>query len=246
MSFLHNNYFYYVAIGLQAACAIHCMRKGNQGRWIWIIVFLPIVGCIAYVFTEMFTGREIQVLQSGVGTVFNPTGRIRKLEENLRFANTFNNRVILADAYLAAGRIEEAIELYESSLIGAFTENEHVHMQLIIAYFEKKEYEKLLPLAKKVDRAPQFPRSKAHLRYAMELGYTGRSRQAEEEFRKMKARFSHFESRYEYGLFLLRAGRKEDATHIFTEIAEESRHLSPRERKGNRTWIVQAKEEIKK
>jgi hypothetical protein len=222
------------------------MRKGNQNKWIWIIVFLPIVGCIAYIFTEIFTGREMQVLQSGVGTVFNPTGRIRRLEENVRFSNTFNNRIMLADAYLAAGRVEEAIELYESSMIGAFTENEYVHMQLILAYFERKEYEKLLPLAKKIYSAPQFARSKAHLRYAMALEYTGRAREAEEEFRKMKARFSYFESRYQYGLFLLRAGRKEDARKVFEEIAEESIHLSPRERRGNKAWIAQAREEMKK
>jgi hypothetical protein len=128
----------------------------------------------------------------------------------------------------------------------AFTENEHVHMQLIIAYFERKEYEKLLPLARKIYTIPQFARSRAHLRYAIALEYTGQVERAEQEFRKMKGRFSYFEPRYEYGLFLQRAGRTEEARHIFAEIAEESRHLSPRERRSNREWIVQAREEMKK
>ena len=246
MSLLYNGYFYYITIGLQVICVIHCLRKGNQNKWIWIIVFLPIVGCIAYIFTEIFTRGDIQHLQSGVGSVFNPTGRIRRLEENVRFANTFNNRIMLADAYLAAGRVEAAIELYESSLVGAFTENEHVHMQLIVAYFERKEYGKLLPLAGKIYTIPQFARSRAHLRYAIALEYTGQVERAEQEFRKMKGRFSYFEPRYEYGLFLQRAGRTEEARHIFAEIAEESRHLSPRERRSNREWIAQAREEMKK
>ncbi|MEJ0101027.1 MAG: hypothetical protein WDO19_00080 [Bacteroidota bacterium] len=72
--FFANGYFYFFTIVLQAVCVIHCIRKGKQNNWIWIIVFLPVVGCLAYIFTEIFTGREIQHVQSGVGNVFNPGG----------------------------------------------------------------------------------------------------------------------------------------------------------------------------
>lgn len=66
MFFLNPN-FYYVTIALQAICVLHCMKKGNQNKWIWIIVFLPLIGCLVYFFTEMFTSRDIQKLQSGIG-----------------------------------------------------------------------------------------------------------------------------------------------------------------------------------
>ena len=243
---LNNNYFYYITIGLQAICVLHCIRKGTQSKWIWLIVFLPVVGSIAYIFTEIFTGRDIRSWQMGVGSFFNSSGRISRLEDNLRFTDTFNNRVILADAYLAAGHVDDAIRLYESSLTGAFEENEHVLMQLIVAYFEKQEYAKLLLVAKKIYSRPQFARSKAHVLYAISLEYTGHSELAEQEFRKMKARFSYFESRYQYGLFLQRAFREEEARRVFTEIVEEAPHLSSRERRDSRRWIVQAKEKLKK
>jgi hypothetical protein len=45
------------------------------------------------------------------------------------------------DAYLNAGQTDKAISLYESSLSGAFEENEHVRAQLSIAYFTKQRYE---------------------------------------------------------------------------------------------------------
>ena len=244
--FFQNNYFYYITVGLQAICVLHCIRKGTQNRWIWLIVFLPVVGSIAYIFTEIFTGRDIRNVQLGMGSFFNASGSIRRLENNLRFTDTFNNRVILADAYLAAGRTDEAIELYESSLRGAFEENEQVLMQLITAYFTKKDYAKLLPLAKKIYSRPQFARSRAHIYYAIALEYTGHGEQAEEEFRKMKARFSYFESRYQYGLFLQRASREQEARIVFTEIVEEAPHLSVRERRDSRSWIFQAKEKLKK
>lgn len=103
--FFYNQYFYIITLGLQAICVFHCIRRGTQQKWIWLIVFLPIIGSVAYIFTEMFSGNEVQNLQSGIGAVFNPGGRIKKLEDNLRFSDTFNNRVMLADAYLSKGRI---------------------------------------------------------------------------------------------------------------------------------------------
>lgn len=239
-------YFYYVSIALQAICVIHCLRKGNQQKWIWIIVFVPFIGCIAYFFTEIITPGHVRNWQSGAGGLFNPVGRISRLENNLRFADTFNNRVMLADAYLAVGRTDEAIQLYTASLTGAFTENEHVLKQLMAAYFEKQQYAEVIVMARKLYGRPQFARSKEHILYARALEYTGNTTAAEQEFMKMKARFADFEARYQYGLFLRGAGREKDARLVFEDIAGEAPHLSSRERRDNRAWIVKAREELKK
>ena len=244
--FLNSSYYYYIIIGLQAICVIHCLRKGKNQQWIWLIVFLPLIGCLVYIFQEMFSGNEIKQVQSGVSTIINPTGSIRKLETQLKFSDTFNNRVALADAYLSTGATDRAIELYESSLTGAFTENEHVHFQLIIAYCLKKDYESVLPLAKKIYNLPQFARSKAHIAYAIALEHTGNKAQAEKEYQLMRARFSNFEARYNYGRFLIRDNRFDDARQLYKSIAEEETQLSSRERKYNRHWINLCKEELRK
>jgi hypothetical protein len=229
---------------LQVICVLHCLRNNNQQRWIYIIIFLPLIGCLIYFFSEIVNGRNLGDIQSGLGTILNPTGRIRRLENNLRFADTFNNRVMLADAYLGIGRVDEAIELYTSSLTGAFTENDYVFRQLIAAYFIKQRYADLIPLAKKIYNHPEFQRSRGHIQYACALGYIGDKEGAEREFKKLKARFSAFEARYQYGLFLEKIGRTDEARHIFKEMTDEARHLSPREKRSNRVWILKAKEEL--
>lgn len=243
--FFSNTYFY-ITIGLQAICAIHCMRKGNQNKWIWIIVFLPLVGCIAYIFTEMFSNKDIQQVQSGMSSIFNPTGSIKKLEENLRFSDTFNNRVTLADAYLQIGQTQKAIELYESSLTGNFTENEQVLKQLIVAYYKEKRFEDIVTAAEKIYSLPQFARSSSHICYAIALEHTSNYSKAEKEFLLMKARFSNYEARYQYGLFLLRSNREADAETIFSEMIQEAGHLSSLERRSNRQWFSLSKDELKR
>jgi hypothetical protein len=244
--FFFSNYYYYIVIGLQAICAIHCMRKGNQQKWLWLIIFLPLVGALIYIFTEMFTHREVQQVQSGLTSVFNPGGRISKLEENLRFSDTFNNRIALADAYLANGLTDKAISLYESSLTGAFTENEYVLTKLVYAYFDKQRYADLVTIVQKIYKLPQFARSRAHMLYALALEKEGKPDLAEKEFLHMKARYSYFESRYHYGLFLVRANRQEEAYTVFGDIVDEFRHLSSREKRYSQPWFNKAKDELKK
>ena len=108
--FFFSTPFYVFTVVLQAICVIHCIRRGNTNNWIWLIIFLPMIGCLVYIFTEIINRRDIQRVQSGMGSVFNPSGAIRKLENNLRFSDTFANRVALADAYLEAGQHVKAID----------------------------------------------------------------------------------------------------------------------------------------
>lgn len=230
---------------MQAFCVFHCIKKGNNSVWIWIIIFLPVIGCIVYLFSEVFSGNEIKQAGNSVGCIFVPAAKISKLEKELMFSDTFNNRVTLADAYLAGGNIDKAIDLYENSLTGAFVENEHVLTQLILAYYAKQRYADILPLAKKICKLPQFPRSKAHLCYALALEQTGNMEQAEKELKSMKGKFSNFEPRHNYGLFLLRAKRIAEAKQVFEDIINEAPYLGPREKRMSKEWINKAKDELK-
>lgn len=244
--FVINNSFYYLTIFLQAICVIHCLRKGTQTSWIWLIVFVPLVGCIAYIVLEIINRNTVHQLQSGVRNTFYPAGRIRKLEKQLQFSDTFNNRVLLADAYLAAGNTEKAIALYEASLTGAFDENEHVLSQLVIAYFQVQRYEDAIRVAKKVSKTPQFTRSHARVLYTIALYKTGNTNLAEKEFLAMKTKYSGFEARYEYGRFLLQEQRPIEARKILTDMVAEFSYFNSFEKRNNRFWYNSAKAELKK
>ena len=91
-----------------------------------------------------------------------------------------------------------------------------------------------------------MPVQKAHILYAKALEFTGNEQLAENEFKSMKGRYSNFEQRYEYGLFLIRADRIEEAYDIFNQMLEEAPHLSGMERRNNRTWLAKSKDELKK
>ncbi|MBL4678158.1 MAG: tetratricopeptide repeat protein [Mucilaginibacter sp.] len=241
-----GNNWYYLPILLQGFCVWHSFNRGTTQKWLWVIIILPVIGSAIYIYQEILSNRRVAVPKLNVGAIVNPGGAIKKLEEQLKFTDTFNNRIQLADAYLAAGYTDKAIDLYTASLTGAFAENEHVIEQLMVAYNQQEEYEKVIPLAQKIYKTPQFACSKAHVVYAMALEANGQLEQAEAEFKSIKGRYSNFEQRYQYGLFLVRQERYEDAEKMLTEMLDEQPHLSAVEKRSNRQWFGKAKEELKK
>ena len=243
--FFADNY-HYIIIGLQAVCVIHALHKNKPQKWIWLIVFLPVIGGLIYIFTEMFNRGNVQQVQEGLTTVLNPGGRISKLENNLRFSDTFNNRIALADAYLANGQTDKAVQLYESSLTGNFTENEHVRAQLALAYFNQQRYEEVIKMARPLITLPQFARKRIHMLYALSLAYCGDEAASEKEFRQMNGQFSNYEARYHYGIFLQKADRTSEAIQQFSQLLEEANHLSAREKAGNGEWFRLSREALKK
>jgi len=242
--FFFNTPFYIITVVLQVICVLHCLRRGTQQNWLWLIIFLPLLGSIIYIFSEMFNRHSVQQVQSSVGEVLNPSGTIRKLEKQVQFADTFNNRIALADACLQAGQTERAIGLYEQSLTGAFAENEHGLLQLIIAYYKARRYDEAIAVGRRSYKFPQFPKSRSHIYYAISLDYAGKPAEAEAEFGKMKGRFANFEARYQYGLFLKRNDRPEEARQLFAAIVQEGRDLDSRQRRFYREWFALAKNEI--
>lgn len=244
--FFFSTTFYIITVVIQGICVFHCVRKGNTQNWIWLIVFLPLVGSLVYIFSEIITRNQLNSVQSGVGEIIRPSGSIRKLEENLRFSDSFNNRIALADAYLAAGRTREAIDMYENCLTGAFAENEHGINQLIKAHYLDKNYTAVIQLAKKISHLPQFPRSKTQILYAISLGNNGQQDLAEKEFMTLKGRFSNFEARYCYSLFLQQNNRPEEARKLLDDIVSEAPQLSRVEKRHHREWINRSREALKK
>jgi hypothetical protein len=245
--FIFSEYYYYITIALQGICVWHCIKKGNQQKWIWIIVFLPLIGCLIYFYSEILRDRQLSQVGSGISSAIYPRGGIRRLEEQqLRFANTHQNQVALADAYLDAGETEKAIHLYEESLTGVFDENEYVLMKLIVAYARVKFYEGIPPLAERVQQSPQFVRSQAHVEYAKALAMLGEKDKAAKEFSTMQGKFANYEARYHYGLFLLQNGKKDQGYATLSEMVTEEKHLASRERRFYKQWFQKAQEELRK
>ena len=244
--FYYLSHYYYLILILQAVCVYHCIKKGNQQSWIWLIVFLPAIGCVIYLFTEIITKQDVTAVQSNLDKVIRPTGRIKDLKKALEFSDSFENKVALADAYLNAGMVDEAVVLYKEALTGIFANNPHVLMQLICGYYELNRYDEAVKCAQKVINTADFAKSHARIVYALCLEKTGNLAQAETELSSFKGRYSNYEGRFTYGQFLMRLDRKEEAIALFNEILDEAGRMTYKESKNCKEWFKRTRDELGK
>lgn len=164
-------------------------------------MFLPLIGCLAYIFTEVIKRQQVSAIQSTAASIVNPGGRIKALEKNFKFSDTFTNRIALADAYLENGMNEKAIDLYEPARKGVFVDNEHLIRQLMHAYYAVGRFEDVTLLGPKIASAISFAKSHTNLLYALALEKTGKFNLVENQYKAMNHRYSNYEARYNYRVF---------------------------------------------
>ncbi|MCP9766624.1 hypothetical protein EGI22_01805 [Lacihabitans sp. LS3-19] len=244
MEYLYQ--YYYVVLILQGICLYHSFKRGTHQKWIWLIVFLPFIGSIIYIFTEIIKKNQIRDFKGFFINLINPTGRINELEKKLRFSETFQSKVSLAYAYQAANRNIEAIPLFESALSGIHSDDVDVTISLLEAYYAIENYKKVVELGNKLQNDGFFQKSEANIYYAFSLEKIEKFQEAEQVYQKLNRKLCNFQARYYYGKYLQRISQEEKARMLFEKMVEESHFLVKGELRKEKFWISKASEELKK
>lgn len=215
MFFDYSNY-YYLIIGLQAFCLFHAYKNRTDQKWYYLIIFLPVIGGLIYLYENFYNRNNVSNLQEGFKVLIYSNYEVEKLEKAVKFSESFNNKVKLGDAYAERGRYEEAISLFESCRKGIYENNAELFQKLVNVYFLNKNYSKIIELNKQGTFSGE-----AKIAYAWALHFTGDSAKAENIFKEMERRFANYEARLEYGKFLIEICRSNDARNLLENIMEE-------------------------
>jgi hypothetical protein len=227
---------------LQAFCVYHAYRNNAEQRWFWFILIFPGVGCAFYLFHHFNSRSSLNTLTEGVKGVINSNYRVEQLEKALRFSDNMKNREALADAYMTCERYNDAITLYQDSLVGFMAEDPALRMKLLYAHFLNQDYTQTISLGKNLDTDKTFRYSSQRLAYAWALHYDGQTETSEKVFQDMDKTFTNYQHRMEYCKFLLHTGRQEDLKTMLTHLLEEFEHMREPERRINRDIIRETRE----
>ncbi len=242
---------YYLLIIMQIYCIYHIVTQKNDLWWIPLVIFLPLFGCLFYIYKKIINQPKIAQQYSSsnkpdLASIFNPGGKIKELEKQVAFSNTFTNKVALGDAYLQEKMYDEAIPVFESTRAGIHDNDPHVNNQLIYAYFHKNNFESVIEIAKKASQNPSFNKANAKVLYGLALESTGELDKADSVLQSMNRQYVNLEPRIIYAKFLIRQNREADAKNIYTEIIAEAEHMSNFELKDKRQWFDEARDELKR
>jgi len=109
-----------VSIAIQLLCAVHCLRRGCNNRWLMVIIFLSLPGCLAYILLEIFPSyaarREVRAAKASVIRKLDPERDVRVARDALDLADTAANRIALADALVENGSHRSALAHYRWAL----------------------------------------------------------------------------------------------------------------------------------
>jgi hypothetical protein len=229
--------YYYLIIGLQGFCLYHAYKNHNHQKWYWIIIFVPVIGSLIYLYENFYSRRNIDTLAEGVrGLVFS-NYEVGKLEKEVKYSPTMTNKLNLGDAYLERGRYDDALALYASCEKGFNENNPDLLRKLLKVHFLKKDYAKVVEYGKRLEPVKTIGDSEEKAAYAWALHYTGETERAEAKFKELDTRFANYPSRLEYARYLLETDRPAAAKTLLTNLLDEYEGMDRHER-NSKKWVV--------
>ncbi len=231
--------WYYIVIALQAFCIYHVVKYRNNYYWIFLILFIPAIGSIIYLITQVYNKRDAEKITSEITNIINPTKKIKDLEKQLQFSESYQNRVNLADAYLEIGDNQNAIIHYKEALDGNMQNDFYVIKKMIEAFYNIEDYKSILEYTEGVKTHKEFAKSRTQFIYGLALEKEGELDEAEAHLKNIDVRFSFYNERFIYAKFLLNRDKTEEAKEILESIVSESQHMTKPNQRLYRSTIVE-------
>lgn len=250
MEYLFGLFFipHVFVIALQIICAVHVIRNRKEYWWLFVIFFFPFVGSVVYfiveIYPDMKRGRSAWGVQNPALPT-KPSRRIKRLEQDIEYADTVRKRTELAEAYLDAGMAEKAREQYRRCLTGIHRDDPNLQYGLARALFAMGSYEEagqILNSLRETDWR-DYRRERALLE-ARALSEMGRFDQAEPLFQEALAQSPGEEARVRYAEYMLQQGRKDEAAELYRATLAKARIADGAYRSRERVWINRAKSKL--
>lgn len=234
---------------IQIGFAIHVVRTGRETFWIYIIAFLPLLGCAVYFFTQvlpdMGNNRTMRRASNQLLKALDPERELRKRKDELELADTVENRVRLADECIEAGFYKEAIELLKRCIQNGQDESD-IYLKLAEAQFGANQPQACVQtLNEVIVKHPQLRSHDGHLLYARALEAAGDPVRALEEYQALVTTFPGEEARWRYANLLMQQDQAGKARQVLEEIQLRARRSPKYYRKKEQHWIKQAETSLK-
>ena len=219
---------------LQVFCLYHAFKNNSEQRWFWLIILLPFIGSLIYLYYHFFNRNTIENLGENITKVVNSNYEIERLEKEVTFSPTVKNKLLLADQHIKNGNYDRAIELLESSNKGTYANDPEILMQLVKVNYLNKNYSATVSYGALLENDYDFKKSEERIAYAWALFNTNDHAKAESVFQDMNHPFSNYKHRLEYANFLIQESRHTEAKNLLELLIHEIDHMDRAERKMKR------------
>ena len=177
-----------VPIVIQVLLIIHVIRTGRNQLWIWVLLFLPLAGGLAYlaveILPELFRSRTARRTARGLRKAMDPGADLRRYENEARIGGNVASRQRYAEELVRHGRFDEAIAQYREALSGLYEHDPNLMLGLAQAQFGKGDASGArVTLDELIRLNPDFRSPVGHRLYARALEAEGNAQKALAEYK---------------------------------------------------------------
>jgi hypothetical protein len=232
----------------QIACAVHAGRSGRPFFWIYLIIFVPMAGMLAYFFVEivpeMVNSRTGRQAAAGVGRLIDPEKDYRAALRQVQISETVETKSNLAELCVATKRFAEAAKLYREVLTGLHATDPSLLLGLARAEFGLGNHAEVQAVLEdlRTDN-PDYRSPEGHLLYARALELQGKTDAALYEYEALVPYYPGQEAKCRWAALLKEAGRIEEANRLFAEVVQAYDILPRHARREQREWYEFARRE---
>ena len=234
---------------IQLALIIHVLKTGRNRYWVLIMLFLPLIGGIAYLVVEILPGLSGSITgQRAVRNVrktLNPGADLRHHEAAWEQSPNVDNGRRYAEALLDSGKTAEAEEIVNGALKGLFvTEPTLLLVKARIEFDQDRPAEAVESLETLQENNPDFRNAEGHLLYARALEANGQTDKAIREYSAVSGYFPGVEARYHLARCLKITGNTQASKDELESILNDAKLAPPHFRKSQKHWLDAVKHEL--
>ncbi|MEP6505878.1 MAG: tetratricopeptide repeat protein [Betaproteobacteria bacterium] len=239
----------FLHIAIAVFFAVHAVRTGRPMYWIMILIIAPFIGSVIYFFAEYLPEmRHSTVARKSVSVVksiVDPNRELREARLAVERTPTVDNRSRLAEALLARGDNDEAIEQFQACASGPYSKDVKFRRGLARAQLAAgRDAAAAATLESLIADAPRDAGSDATLWLAQALTQVDEAR-ALAAFEEASRLHNTTETQAAYGIFLASLGRDAQARPLLEGVLHNARVGTPSSRELNRASIDQARAALK-
>jgi hypothetical protein len=234
--------FLIISIVIQAGLIVHVIRTGRNQLWIWVLLFLPLAGGVAYVaveiLPELFRSRTARRTARGLRRAMDPGAELRRYENEARVTGNVASRQRYAEELTRHARYDESIAQYQQALTGLYEHDPNLMLGLAQAQFAKGEARAARQtLDELIKQNPTFRSPDGHLLYARALAAEGDVTKALEEYAVLAPAYPGAEAAVRYAQLLEAQGQRAEAQRVARELIEQARIAPGHYRRAQREWL---------
>jgi hypothetical protein len=231
------------------AFVLHAHRTGRPQFWYMILIFLPLVGSIAYVLFELLpeaaNSRRGRQVAKDVRTIFDPDRDWREKSQRVQETDAVDAKLKLAQECERRGMWGEALGMYRKSMQGIYADDPELMRGLARAELGAGNAQVALDVLDRLQSEhPKYQHQDAHLTYARALEALDRLAEAETDYRALIPYFVGAEARTRFALLLQKTGRPSEAAKFFQDVAKLSKARGVALTPDDREWIKVAQRNL--